>query len=32
VILYLHAFHSMNDAGWNNLEAALDSDERLQFI
>ena len=32
VILYLHAFHSMNDAGWSNLEAALDSDERLQFI
>ncbi len=31
VILYLHAFHSMNDAGWANLEEALTSDERLQF-
>ena len=29
VILYLHAFHSMNDAGWSNLETALDSDERI---
>jgi len=32
VILYLHAFHSMNDAGWSNLETALDSDERIQFF
>ena len=31
VILYLHAFHSMNDAGWTNLENALTTDERLQF-
>ena len=32
VVLYLHAFHSMNDAGWANLETALENDERLQFI
>ena len=32
VILYLHAFHAMNGAGWPNLEAALESDDRLQFV
>lgn len=32
VILYLHAFHALNDAGWPNLEAALENDERLQFM
>jgi len=31
VVLYLHAFQSMNDSGWANLEAALENDERLQF-
>ncbi len=31
VVLYLHAFHTMNDAGWNNLEELLANDERLQF-
>lgn len=31
VILYLHAFQSMNDAGWGSLEKALETDERLQF-
>ena len=32
VILYLHAFHSMNDAGWSNLEALLGTDNRVQFM
>jgi hypothetical protein len=32
VVLYLHAFHTMNDAGWPNLEAALENDERLQLF
>lgn len=32
VILYLHAFHAMNAAGWPNLETALEDDERLQFM
>ena len=32
VILYLHAFHSMNDAGWSNLEALLENDHRVQFM
>tara|TARA_B100000959_G_scaffold211167_1_gene221928 strand:+ start:2176 stop:2673 length:498 start_codon:yes stop_codon:yes gene_type:complete len=32
VILYLHAFHSMNNAGWSNLEAILENDHRVQFI
>jgi len=32
VILYLHAFHAMNGAGWPNLESALENDERLQFV
>ena len=31
VVLYLHAFQSMNDSGWSNLEAALETDERLEF-
>ena len=31
VVLYLHAFHTMNDAGWKNLEELLANDERLQF-
>tara|TARA_B100001971_G_C18165121_1_gene523716 strand:+ start:705 stop:1202 length:498 start_codon:yes stop_codon:yes gene_type:complete len=31
VVLYLHAFQGMNDAGWSNLESALETDERLQF-
>lgn len=32
VILYLHAFHSMNDHFWANLEAALENDSHLQFM
>jgi hypothetical protein len=32
VILYLHAFHSMNNAGWSNLEAILENDHRVQFV
>ena len=32
VVLYLHAFHTMNDAGWPNLEATLENDERLQLF
>ena len=32
VVLYLHAFHTMNDAGWPNLETALENDERLQLF
>ena len=32
IVLYLHAFHTMNDAGWSNLEAALEKDERLQLL
>jgi hypothetical protein len=31
VVLYLHAFQSMNDSGWANLETALENDKRLQF-
>ena len=31
VVLYLHAFQSMNDSGWANLKAALETDERLEF-
>ncbi|MDP6904140.1 MAG: hypothetical protein QF406_06810 [Verrucomicrobiota bacterium] len=31
VVLYLHAFQSMNDSGWANLETALESDARLEF-
>ena len=31
VILYLHAFQNMNDAGWSSLEKALETDERIQF-
>ena len=32
VVLYLHAFHTMNDAGWPNLDATLENDERLQLF
>jgi len=32
IVLYLHAFHTMNDAGWPNLEAALENDDRLQLF
>ena len=32
VVLYLHAFHTMNDGGWPNLEAALENDIRLQLF
>ena len=32
VVLYLHAFHTMNEAGWPNLEEALENDERLQLF
>lgn len=31
VLVYLHAFSSMNDGAWKNLEAAFDRDSRLQF-
>ena len=31
VVVYLHAFHAMNGAQWNNLEQLLDKDSRLQF-
>jgi len=31
VVLYLHAFHTMNNAGWKNLEKLLENDGRLQF-
>jgi hypothetical protein len=31
VIVYLHAFNSMNDCTWKNLDSMLQSDERLQF-
>lgn len=31
VVLYLHAFHTMNNAGWKNLEELLANDERLQI-
>jgi hypothetical protein len=31
VILYLHAFHNMNDADWANLESLLENDHRVQF-
>jgi len=32
IILYLHAFHNMNETHWPNLEAMLESDDRLQFM
>ena len=32
IVLYLHAFHTMNDAGWPNLEATLENDDRLQLF
>lgn len=31
VVVYLHAFGNMNEAGWENLNALLEKDERLQF-
>jgi len=31
VAVYLHAFYTMNQAHWPNLEATLKSDQRLQF-
>jgi hypothetical protein len=31
VAVYLNAFNSMNDAGWANLKALLESDARLQL-
>jgi len=30
-IVYLHAFNSMNDCSWKNLDERLQTDERLQF-
>lgn len=31
VVIYLHAFNSMNGDGWPNLQTALENDARLQF-
>lgn len=31
VIVYLHAFNSMNDCTWKNLDELLQTDDRLQF-
>ena len=31
VAVYLNAFNAMNDAGWDNLKALLESDSRLQL-
>ncbi len=31
VAIYLHAFNSMNDTRWENLDAALQNDARLQL-
>jgi hypothetical protein len=31
VVVYLHAFNSMNGPGWKNLQATLENDPRLQF-
>jgi hypothetical protein len=31
VSVYLHAFSSMNEAGWTNLDALLNNDPRLAF-
>ncbi len=31
VVVYLHAFNSMNDSGWQNLQSLLENDARLQF-
>jgi len=31
VIVYLHAFNSMNETSWKNLATMLNSDARLQF-
>jgi len=31
VVVYLHAFNSMNGAAWQNLQTLLENDARLQF-
>jgi hypothetical protein len=31
VAVYLHAFNTMNETSWPNLNTLLDADERLQF-
>jgi hypothetical protein len=31
VAVYLNAFNDMNEAGWTNLKALLESDTRLQL-
>ncbi|MFT6617663.1 MAG: hypothetical protein ACJASX_000548 [Limisphaerales bacterium] len=31
VLVYLHAFNSMNDCTWKNLDSMLQSSEHLQF-
>jgi hypothetical protein len=31
VLVYLHAFNTMNDCAWKNLDELLQTDERLQF-
>lgn len=31
VAVYLHAFNDLNQAGWANLDALLQGDDRLQF-
>jgi hypothetical protein len=31
VIVYLHAFNTMNECAWKNLDELLQEDERLQF-
>lgn len=31
VLVYLHAFNSMNDCTWKNLDSMLQDEERLQF-
>ena len=31
VVVYLNAFYTMNEVGWENLKALLEKDPRLQF-
>jgi len=31
VLVYLHAFNTMNECAWKNLDELLQTDERLQF-
>lgn len=31
VVVYLHAFNTMNECAWQNLDEQLQSDDRLQF-